>query len=84
MWLFIPSHLRVAFLCAVSLVWQVALSTLSNRPSPSNMGAAAHTTTPASPPLGARGDQRVSALRARQAFPLMREYEARDDPSVYD
>ena len=29
MWTTIPYHLRVAFLCSVSLVWQVALSTLT-------------------------------------------------------
>ena len=32
MWVAVPTHLRVAFLCACSLMWQVALSTLSNRP----------------------------------------------------
>ena len=31
MWIVVPPHLRVAFLCGVSLVWQVALSTLSYR-----------------------------------------------------
>ena len=32
MWTLIPQHLRVAFLCLISLVWQVALSTLSYLP----------------------------------------------------
>ena len=31
MWNFVPAHLRIAFLCSVSLLWQVALSTLSYR-----------------------------------------------------
>ena len=31
MWIVIPPHLRVPFLLAVSLIWQVLLSTLSNR-----------------------------------------------------
>lgn len=29
MWMVVPAHLRVAFLCSVSLVWQVALSTMT-------------------------------------------------------
>jgi len=29
MWLIVPKHLRVAFLCSVSLVWQVVLSTIT-------------------------------------------------------
>ena len=32
MWTLIPQHLRVAFLCLISLAWQVALSTLSYLP----------------------------------------------------
>jgi hypothetical protein len=31
MWLFVPPQLRVPYLCAVSLVWQILLSTISNR-----------------------------------------------------
>lgn len=27
MWFFVPSHLRIAFMCSVSLIWQVFLST---------------------------------------------------------
>ena len=27
MWFFVPAHLRIAFMCTVSLVWQVFLST---------------------------------------------------------
>ena len=30
MWSAVPHHLRIVFLCAVSLVWQVSLSTLTN------------------------------------------------------
>jgi len=33
MWMVIPQHLRVPFLCSISLAWQVALSTLSYVPS---------------------------------------------------
>lgn len=29
MWFFVPAHLRIAFLCSVSLIWQVFLSTRS-------------------------------------------------------
>ena len=42
MWVFIPPHLRVAFLCSISLLWQVALSTISNRDSEAAESAAAH------------------------------------------
>ena len=31
MWTLVPPNLRVPFLCAVSLAWSVALSTLANR-----------------------------------------------------
>jgi len=31
MWTLIPAHLRIAFICAVSLIWQVFLSTMSFR-----------------------------------------------------
>ena len=30
MWTVIPAHLRVPFICTISLAWQVALSTLTN------------------------------------------------------
>jgi hypothetical protein len=39
MWVVVPAHLRVAFMCSVSLVWQVALSTLSNRQPTSELTA---------------------------------------------
>ena len=31
MWTMVPAHLRIAFICAVSLIWQVFLSTMSNK-----------------------------------------------------
>jgi len=31
MWTMVPAHLRIAFICAVSLIWQVFLSTVSNK-----------------------------------------------------
>ena len=34
MWVLVPKHLRVAFLCSVSLVWQVVLSTITYAPQP--------------------------------------------------
>ena len=55
MWVAVPGHLRVAFLCAVSLMWQVALSTLSYRPGPDDAPA---------PPKGFKRHPRL-------AFPVM-------------
>ena len=71
MWLLCPPHLRIAFLSAVSLLWQVFLSTKSYNPS-SSSGGGDRTTGSSSHSSGAaveaKGCGAAAAARATQVY----------------